>query len=494
MKLKFIASLAIAATLLAPAGAFAAEQTAPDALASTPAVITQNEVSSDIELQSVSGTLSIPGQELYSEAFDVVDIVNQERASQGLSPVTMDQDLMEAAMQRAAETVVSFSHTRPNGQICFTVSGKAYGENIAVGAVDAADAMNLWMNSPGHRSNILTGSWNSIGVGAFRAADGSVYWVQLFGPGRAQTATEPADATVSTPVDIDTSHVNPQLTLSLEGSEGAATLTQGSTATPLLYGSNPEWYSYIVSNDGLTWSSSDTSVLSVTSNGTVTARSAGTATLTARNGSISASITVTVQAKVYTDVVPGTWYTQAVDFATSHGLLTGYSGTNLFGVGNSMTRAELAVVLWRVADPDAAAAYNGSAANQTGMADVNANDWYTGAANWAVSAGVINGSAQADGSRIFDPNGKVSREQFASIIANFVKADLDSVDTSTYLTLPDCGSTTDWAVSNLAWAVDNGIINGKDENGTRYLRPLANVTREEAAAILMNCYNKGILE
>lgn len=102
-------------------------------------------------------------------AWEVLDIVNNERAAQGLSPLTMDKGLMDAAQVRAYEIVSQFSHTRPDGTSCFTVLPADYkygslGENIAAGQRSAADVMNSWMNSEGHRANILNGGFQSIGI------------------------------------------------------------------------------------------------------------------------------------------------------------------------------------------------------------------------------------------------------------------------------------------------------------------------------------------
>ena len=120
-------------------------------------------------------------------AWEVLDIVNSERAANGLQPLTMDKGLMDAAQIRANEIVSVFSHTRPDGTSCFTVLSSDYqygssGENIAAGQQSAADVMNSWMNSPGHRANILNGDYQSIGI-ACVYIPGSQYryhWVQLF--------------------------------------------------------------------------------------------------------------------------------------------------------------------------------------------------------------------------------------------------------------------------------------------------------------------------
>ncbi len=110
-----------------------------------------------------------------------LDIVNKERAKSGLPPVSMTSALQNASHARAKEIVRSFSHTRPNGTSCFTIlkefhiSYRTCGENIAYGYHTAASVMNGWMNSQGHRENILNRSFSKIGIGHYNG-----YWVQLF--------------------------------------------------------------------------------------------------------------------------------------------------------------------------------------------------------------------------------------------------------------------------------------------------------------------------
>ena len=77
-----------------------------------------------------STSLDIKCTMLYDEAFRVLNLTNEARAEKGLEPLTMDTELLEAAMQRAAETVVYYSHTRPDGSDCFTVNSRAAGENL----------------------------------------------------------------------------------------------------------------------------------------------------------------------------------------------------------------------------------------------------------------------------------------------------------------------------------------------------------------------------
>lgn len=127
--------------------------------------------------------VKIEGNFDYDEAYDVLAIVNSEREKEGLSPLKMDKDLLDAAMRRAAETAIYYSHTRPNGENCFTVleDMSAVGENIAAGYTTAADVMNGWVDYPGHYANIVNSDFTGIGVGCFYQEDGSIHWVQLFG-------------------------------------------------------------------------------------------------------------------------------------------------------------------------------------------------------------------------------------------------------------------------------------------------------------------------
>ncbi|MFR1832153.1 MAG: CAP domain-containing protein [Lachnospiraceae bacterium] len=119
-------------------------------------------------------------------AAQVIDLVNEERAKAGLKPLTPMEDLSKAARLRAGETAVNFSHTRPDGTSFSTIlaqnqiSYRGAGENIAYGQKAPEQVMRDWMNSQGHRANILNSQYTSIGVGYYESADKTPYWVQLF--------------------------------------------------------------------------------------------------------------------------------------------------------------------------------------------------------------------------------------------------------------------------------------------------------------------------
>ena len=129
-----------------------------------------------------------PPSSFTADQADILALSNQNRSANGVSQMlSLDPTLCKAAQKRAEEIVTSFSHTRPNGESCFSILdeyGYDYwtaGENIAAGYGNASSVMNGWMNSSGHRANILNGSYTKLGVGCVRGKGTyGIYWVQLF--------------------------------------------------------------------------------------------------------------------------------------------------------------------------------------------------------------------------------------------------------------------------------------------------------------------------
>ena len=117
---------------------------------------------------------------------EVVNLVNEERAKEGLGSLSLDSQVQAASMIRAQELETLFEHDRPNGTSCFTAldeQGVSYtraAENIAKGQSSPTEVMNSWMNSEGHRKNILTADLTHIGVGYYVSSNGTAHWVQLF--------------------------------------------------------------------------------------------------------------------------------------------------------------------------------------------------------------------------------------------------------------------------------------------------------------------------
>lgn len=120
----------------------------------------------------------------------MLELVNRARGEEGLAPLVLDDDMVDAAQQRAQELLVSYSHTRPNGSSYYSVlseAGLPYspgGENIAAGYNTVEEVFSGWMNSDGHRKNILKEGIGTCGFGyAWKSGDlYGHYWVQIFGP------------------------------------------------------------------------------------------------------------------------------------------------------------------------------------------------------------------------------------------------------------------------------------------------------------------------
>ena len=134
----------------------------------------------------VQGSSSVSaGIQSSSAASEVVRLTNSARSQNGYAALVEDGALSDAAAVRAREIARSFSHTRPSGasfSSALSESGVSYlraGENIASGQKSASEVVNAWMNSPGHRANILNSSYSRIGSASVNI-DGTHYWVQLF--------------------------------------------------------------------------------------------------------------------------------------------------------------------------------------------------------------------------------------------------------------------------------------------------------------------------
>lgn len=120
-----------------------------------------------------------------SHVEDMLKLINAERAKQGLNALTTTTALTSAANARAKEIYTSFAHTRPDGSSCFTIlpefgiTAGYKGENIAYGQPTVASVMNAWMNSDGHRKNILSANFKKVGIGRYKVGS-TYYWVQIF--------------------------------------------------------------------------------------------------------------------------------------------------------------------------------------------------------------------------------------------------------------------------------------------------------------------------
>lgn len=119
---------------------------------------------------------------------EVVRLVNVQRTNRGLKALVQNWQLSNLARTKSQDMInkIYFSHMSPtygspfNMMENFGINFSAAGENIAMGQRSPAEVMNAWMNSSGHRANILSPAYTQIGVGLAKKTDGTCYWTQEF--------------------------------------------------------------------------------------------------------------------------------------------------------------------------------------------------------------------------------------------------------------------------------------------------------------------------
>ncbi|WP_449619815.1 SafA/ExsA family spore coat assembly protein [Robertmurraya sp. Marseille-Q9965] len=140
--------------------------------------------------------LIYPGQKITIPNYDetksienqVIQLTNQERAKYGLKPLKANWELSRVARYKSADMRDKnyFSHTSPTYGSPFTMiksfglSYRSAGENIAAGQTTPAQVVQAWMNSEGHRANILNSGYTEIGVGYAEGGSKRYYWTQMF--------------------------------------------------------------------------------------------------------------------------------------------------------------------------------------------------------------------------------------------------------------------------------------------------------------------------
>ena len=147
-------------------------------------------------------------------ASEVLRLTNIERAKEGAQPLKYNKTLQDAAMIRAKEIYVKFSHERPNGTSYKTILGCVNGENIAMGYGDAESVVEGWMNSSGHKVTMLDNRYQYLGVGFYESDNGNYYWVQDFSTGN-------PDASGSIVFNANGGLINGKSSYTISGSAGS---------------------------------------------------------------------------------------------------------------------------------------------------------------------------------------------------------------------------------------------------------------------------------
>ena len=174
----------------------------------------------------------------------------------------------------------------------------------------------------------------------------------------------------------------------------------------------------------------------------------------------------------YNDVAADAWYADSVYKAKENGYMQGVA-EGIFAPEQAMTRAEFAKLVANMAGYDYDTTFGVTYPTQ--FTDVPADAWFAGAVEWAARYGIVTGTSETT----FEPNGTVTREQIATMLyryaGNGAQADASALDA-----FVDGAQVSDWAENAMAWAVENGYMNGKGAND---LQPQATATRAEIAAL-----------
>ena len=170
-------------------------QQKPESTPSTPSTTPQQKpestpstLSTNPEQKPESTPEQKPSTDFSSYQQQVLDLVNAERTKRGISALTLDSNLSSVATKKSQDMVNKnyFDHTSPtygspfDMMKQFGISYRTAGENIAKGQKTPQEVVTAWMNSEGHRKNILNPNFTNLGVGIAKDSKGTTYWTQMF--------------------------------------------------------------------------------------------------------------------------------------------------------------------------------------------------------------------------------------------------------------------------------------------------------------------------
>lgn len=182
----------------------------------------------------------------------------------------------------------------------------------------------------------------------------------------------------------------------------------------------------------------------------------------------------------FTDVKETYWYYDAVKYTYNEGIFKGVDKDGkIFAPSKNMTRAELVMTMFQLTGVDKEG-YTG----ETGFNDVSAKSWMSYAVKWAAEKGYVSGV----GNGRFNPQGNITRQEFACILYRFAKDYYltENVDKAILAAFPDVDTVANWAKESLEWATSASIISGVAlPDGTDVVSPKGTTTRAQAAQMLM---------
>lgn len=402
------------------------------------------------------------------QEWDVLKRTNQERLANGLTPYSIFPSLQKAADVREQELASQYSHTRPNGSAwhtALTEGGLAYnsaGENIAAGQTSARTAVQAWMDSDGHRKNILDASFTHMGTGytdqsctiITQTGTGHIRhgWVQLF----------LKDSCTITSISL---------------SKDSATCTAGTSLDDLNL--------YIKA----TCSTHGACYLPVLS-GMCTGfdpNADGTQAVTVSYAGHTQQLTVNSGSSVAPDLSSAdSW---AVDWINRADALSLLSQFNRSGFTENVTRlqfADLAVSLAQQLTGTEIIPAHGSTFTDT-----------TDEVILKAKAAGIAGGYEVNGTYEFRPQNPITRQEICVMLAHVVDyvdsrngtpAPIDRTETMTG-SFPDTDQVAGWAVRQVALMTNNSVMSGRATDAGTMLTPLAHTTLQEAVTLTVKLHD-----
>lgn len=184
----------------------------------------------------------------------------------------------------------------------------------------------------------------------------------------------------------------------------------------------------------------------------------------------------------FNDINVESWFYDAVAYIYNHQIMTGMT-ENVFGPYESTSRAQFAVMLYRMeGEPEV----NDT---ESAFADVPAGQWFSDAIMWAQQEGIITGYTEGPKAGLFGTADTITREQVATMLYRYAeKKGYDLTVSNAWESFGDADKVSEFAREGMAWAVNQGIISGKEDTGT--LEPVQNIARAEMATMLMRFMEK----
>lgn len=340
---------------------------------------------------------TVKGTRDYENAYKVAELVNEERRKAGLPEYILESSLTEAAMKRATELVAHYdgNHYRPNGELCFTIladnTWNSVGENIARHQQTPEQVMNDWMNSAGHKANILDENgynFDTMGIGCFKSELGLYYWVQIF--------------TWSSAGSLEQQQENRFVEETVE----------------IKYGILPFWdvtesYYY----DAVCYNVANKYILGYNANTFGPSDKMNRAMFVTILWRMEGEPEVTGD-KTLSDIKAGEYYESAVKWAVNSGVVNGY-GDGTFKPNKNISRQDIVVILRNYLQ------YKGIDVNVKNdgtydkFVDTNKVDSYAkDSVMWAVENKIINGKTN-NNQLYIDPQGVSIRADVACILYNY---------------------------------------------------------------------------